>query len=554
MAWISDIERQLSDKNILRRIAIVLYIISIFLFTYYIVTANLVITDYGLVQSLTPEFYISAELLIISFIILVEANERTLLFPVELLTFYVYFNILQFILEKTPRFTFSYLTYGHTDYIIRFFHTNTDLFTYQNWPGLMFLGAELHDVSLATGVTIIALYMIIIKLLILLTLYLMLRTFLKSEVLPWIGLLFFLAGDWTAQYYFTPPSLGIYFYFLIILIFVMLIFNVIKLNLSWGIIICVLSASLVISHMLMSIVLIINILILLLLSRYSNLFKLNVSIRDNLFKCLAIVGVMFAAWIVYPVESYFSGNLAKFLDDMFNPFSIMSQTNSMVSAGPVHSNVMQYKIGFTLIYFTLGGLAILLFIIYNKKKLFDINSLPLLIIISNAIITPLLIGSYNGEILSRVFMITSPFIIYFIAKSWNNKVFKITIIIMLLMTPYLYYISAYGNEKADYIANYEIIGVNFYYDHIDKPIYSLYSRIWEYRDMEQMLWHPLVTNKEFNINWGSIINNDGYIVIDDREIDAINFNYGHITKDNILTWMGNSFSKVYTSGSFDLYH
>jgi len=535
------------NKIVAKRLSILLYSLSIMLWSYSIFTAELKIGSYGLIDSVNPIFFVATLFLTISFLLILKYYPKSKILALQIFTFYVILYLLPILLEGTPRFTYSYLTYGYTDYIVRHGHVNTKLLPYQNWPGIMYLGSVLSIVPKLDGIQILALYPIIIKLLSLIFVYWILSALSTDYETPWIGTLIYLLGDWIGQGLYVPASLAGVFNSLSLALILLILFKRKRYSYQWAIILVILFFSLVISHLLTSIIMLVSLFVLFILTKIYNLTpKLNTLVM--IFSTILLV------WLIYPVGDFFSHNLSGFVARMLDIWSIISETErTTVGMGSEHTKVMYIKMLYTVSFSALAALGILHSICNHKLRKSFSTIVPLVIITSYSVIVPLIVGPYSGEIISRAFGYTTPLLAFFIARNWNTKFFAISIILFLIIAPPLFVISAYGNEKLDYVSPSEIAGVNYYYEMSKpkEPIYSLSERIWRFKYIEETRW------KQLNIkllNGHELFVQKGYVAYYDRDIEGYIFLKGKIDYEKIKNTLNNNLNKIYSSGSFDLFY
>lgn len=519
---------------------------SLILWSISIALSDLEIGSYGLISSVNPLFFVALFLLTISFLLILNFDAESKMLPVEIITFYCMLYFLPLLLEKTAGFTYSYLTYGYTEYIIRNGFINAEYLPYQNWPGLMFFGCIMTFITQLAGTQILYLYPIIIKPITLVAIYWIFSALTKDRVIRGLATLIFLIGDWTSYGYYTPPSLGVFFSTFIISLLLLSIYQRRENITQWTITIIILLFSIVVSHLLSSIVAFVSLFIIFIILK---IYKRPSNIGIVLFP------VVLVSWLIFCTSEFVSRNASRAIAQMFDASAIVTSTaQSSVGLGMEHTTVMYIKIAFIILFSAIAALGILYTLTIKEQRTSLSTIIPLVLIISSAIIMPLITGAYSGEIISRAFGYTAPFLAFFIAKNWNNKAFKIIIVVFLFIAPLLFVISAFGNAKLDYVSPSEISGVDFYYEtsnHKD-PIYSLSQRIWSYEYIEDHSW------QELNISSKIVLSsqvNKGYVAVYKRDFESYQFLNSKIDVVEIKDSIDSNYANhVYTSSDFDIYY
>jgi hypothetical protein len=539
------------EGDILGRVALLLSVISILLWSYFLKNAELYIGSYGLANSLNIYYFLSMFCLIISFLLLIICSNYTILI-VDLTYFYLMLYILPFILEKSAFFPYSYLTYGYTEYILRNSHINADILNYQSWPGLMYLGSFLVILSGLSESHVIICFQIFSKILSIILIYLIFSLIFEDKKIRFLGILIYLLGDWTAQSFYTPPALGFLFYLLALYLFLLMLYNrKIKLSSQWSIIILIVIFALIETHMLSSIVSLFSIISILLAWK---LIK-NIDRIQKFSKLIILFFSTILLWHIYIIPNNYSNHLSSSIKYLFNIFGIVSSTeNSVFGLGLEHTNVMHIKFIYTIVFYLIAILGILFIVLGRNSKKSDYVSISLMIILSNSILIPLIVGPYSGEILSRAFNYSAPFLAVFIAANKNEKLFYPIIIGFLIIAPVFFNISAYGNHKFDYVSYEELSGAKFYYEfgNSNEFIQSLNERIWRFRYIENDKWKKLKIDY-FNSTKLFAENSIGYVALYERDTQGYAFFNKDITeifKDHLNNIY---FDKICNSNNFELY-
>jgi hypothetical protein len=529
------------------KLSYIIFIISIFSWCFFIINAKLNIGPFGLYDSMNGYFFLSIYLLIFSILTLLKYNSRSQFFIVQIFYLFLILYFSPYLLEKTASFTYSYLTYGYMDYITRTGHLNAALLPYQNWPGIMILGNVLTLTTNLDRNVFLIFYSLSIKIISLMFVYLIYLALAEDNITARLGLLIFLIGDWTAHQYFTPPSLAITIYFTILSIIFLLAFRNKKYTPAYSIIIIILASAIITSHLLSSVATISFLLIILIFTKINKLLDLG---NFVLLSCILLL-----AWNIIQVGGYFTSNMARAFERFLDINSVVEATEqSSLGMGLMHTEIMYIKIFYLAIFSILAAIGILLSIVDEKKRKSSSTIILLGLLFVNTIITPLIVGPYSGEILSRVFGYDAIILAFFIARNWNVQIYNLLILLFLLMAPFLFVISSYGNESLDYVSPNEIAGLDFYYSKSsnNERVHVLSQRIWSSRQIEEHRWTPLIIK---NINNTSLFSqeNGGYVVLDDRSVEGYSFLIGDSKEKLIGLHLSNYFDHIYSSGGLKLF-
>ena len=540
-----------------RRLSLLLFSLSLVLASASIGFARLQIGAYGLASSLSPTFFVALFLLTLSFLIAVRFNSRNspLLFA-QLIVLVVLLYLMPALLEKTARFAPSYLVYGSTDYTLQHGHLDFSFSTigaqYQRWPGITLLGASLMQITNLSSESILIGFPVAFELLCLPVLYSILSAVSDNRRLVWIGLWLYFVAGWINRAYYSGQALGY-------LLFLVVVFVILSLALSKGrlrpktkaaipIVLVVLFIALAVSHLLSAIVAGACLVILYILFRA---FRIRGAGRFGFIIPVSLVAI--AVWVFV-----FGGN-AMFGDILQGPagrfqllnFGAILKSTFQVPflGGEEHARIMLLRAIYTGAFCALALLGLVYTIIKGRMSLGSILMLGLLLGTCSAAV---LVGSYGGESVYRAFEFSLLFLAFFAAKTLGSKALSILLIVFLIVSPVLFVMCAYANEKADYVSPAEIRGVDFFYDHLsdDATVHSLWPRIWDYRDIERGHWVPL--------DMGALCSGqgEGCFLLGKRDLETREFLEGDLRTD--VDDLRSNFEsscrvRVYTSDGFELY-
>lgn len=165
--------------------------------------------------------------------------------------------------------------------------------------------------------------------------------------------------------------------------------------------------------------------------------------------------VLISSWLMFMAGTFLSGHLAGLLEDIGRPDQIAaSNVAERLAGSPGHVLVVQARLGFTLGVWSLAMIGGLRRLRANQLDL----TMALLAVAPFGL---LLLQSYGGEMLLRVYLFSLPFMAFFAASaffptpeagSWRLYVFLIVVSVALATAMLL---TRYGNEKADLVTTEE---------------------------------------------------------------------------------------------------
>jgi hypothetical protein len=527
----------------MERLPKILLSISVILWAVSILFTNLQIGDYGLVFSLNPIFYVSIFIITISFFYCIKKDQDNFTLVLHLIFLALIFLSIPIAIEKTPRFTYNYLSAGNIDYILQNGYSNPAHIAYQSWPGIFYLGTILTYITSISPIELILYVPIILSIISIPLGFLLARSLLKNKKEAWAFLLIGLLIFFGSAIYFVPGVLA--GFLATILIYLLIKHELLGKN-SYGfmfafIIICV---SMVVSHWLTSmntlIVLAILILLNFILTRNTTKFFNQISIAIFAFATICV-------WQIYMTDNYSLSIFISTINGMLNEQTNLQNTYSAVqsmgfSGSAAHSSVVyvHYFAAFILVALAMTGL---LQELISDRKISIKNYILALWLLSNTLL--ILITAYSGEILSRVFSASEIILNMFAAKNINNKFLSILLISALLIFPALSIINAYGDEYNDYVPTNEISGSNFLYERSveGSNINSLNVRLWVSQYSDNLTWNELDPDyDEWNISYPGI----NYVLISTTDIQSFEFMYGTVNTDELASISNYSnYNKIY---------
>ncbi|MEM8530336.1 MAG: LysM peptidoglycan-binding domain-containing protein [Chloroflexota bacterium] len=479
--------------------------------------------DLGLISVMPPAIFAAIVLLTISFCLTLRSADRmepVLIVQVVVLIVMLY-GITVFV-EEEPRFGVTWLHAGFTEHIMRTGTVAPNLEARFNWPGFFVLNAALTQLAgLESPLAFASWSAVVLNFLYLAPLYVMFRAATSDKRLIWLAIWFFFVTNWVGQDYFAPQALS-YFQSLVILSIVLYWFNTPynQTNLpsalhSWGptrglvarfqglldretvspapstpfqriglvIVLFMTFAAIVPSHQLTPQYEIIAMMALVVLSRCS-------------MRSLPILMAgMVAGWLSFMTLDYLVGHF----DVVTGGVGQVGQTVSAnvtdrLAGSPEHIFVIQMRLVMTL---AIWGLAFLGGLSRLRTGQWDITYAVLALVPFSV----LLLQSYGGEAILRIYFFALPFMSFFAAAlffttpqkgvSWRTTTI-IGVVSLLLLTGF--HLSRYGNERMDYKTTAEVAGAQYIYDNGPtgaQIVVSMQGSAWRYQDYEQYRYRSI---------------------------------------------------------------
>lgn len=450
--------------------------------------------DLGLVSVLPASIIIALLLLTLSFCL--GLNQQRLRAPIMLLHFLLLIFMLYGIttlVEEAPRFAIVYRHAGYTEYIMRTGTVDPGLDAYFNWPGFFIFSAFLTQIAGYRDILSYAAWApFFLNLIYLGPMYVIFTTATNDKRIIWLGLWFFCVTNWIAQDYFSPQGLNFFMYLLIIAILLKwfktpvstlprqlpqrlqhlgrLTSPVQKLY-TWLTAsdmlpasqprqrplllasILIIFAFIVFSHPLTPFLTIISVAALVLFGRCTP-------------RWLPIAMIaMTALWFIFMAQTYLVGHIASLLSDVGQLRNAVTDnvTSRVVEGNPQHSFIVQIRLVMTLF---VWGLAFAGAILRLRKGYHDVTY----ILLAVAPFPLLLVQTYGGEMLLRIYLFTLPLMVFFAASLFYTSPIRskslwmkgaVVATCIVLLGGFLF--TRYGNERSDYITNAELAGVRQLY-------------------------------------------------------------------------------------------
>ncbi len=528
-------------------------------------------TDLGLVSVLPAPGIFALIILVGSFC--VALNQKRLRVPVLLLHLLLLIVMLYGVttlVEQAPRFAVVYRHAGYTEFIMRTGTVDPYLDAYFNWPGFFILSAFLTRIAGYHDILSYAAWSpVYFNLFYLGPLYVIFTTATTDKRIVWLGLCFFYLTNWIAQDYYSPQGLNFFMYLLIIAILLKWFKSPVPTTprqqmLKWLRLgrlspfieqiygwltapdtlltpaqprqrrallasVVVIFAFIVFSHPLTPFPTIMVVAALVVFGRITPRWL------------PILMTVMTAAWYIFMAQPYLAGHLASLLGDVGQISTAITSnvTDRVVQGDPEHTFIAEMRVIMTIFIWVLafaGG-------VLRLRRGYRDASYVLLAVMPFPL---LLVQSYGGEMLLRIYLFTLPEMVFFAAAffysgfTWSTLPWmKVTIgavqshlnlgtdagshvtnsrliiprsiatlykpfakldaialtvgvVSVVLLGGFLF--TRYGNERMDYMTNAEIAGVRQLYSIAPKGsmlIAGWDGTPWQFQHYEQYDYYVL---------------------------------------------------------------
>ncbi len=446
--------------------------------------ARLKLDGYGLLHSLPWAYYLGlAGLPLASAIEWRRESSRPALVLAYAFAFLLLVWLTPYVLEGTPRFRTSYLSYGYVDPVARGQGLFPRLFIYHNWPLFSIGMAALQNASALSPLRLMAFFPTIIMVLYLIPLSALLlmatdrywpgprgrwRTLrgpLGADGRWVVGLWVFVVFQWTNQDYFSPQALAFLFY---LGLMVVLAHTALRRDGTFN---AVSGGATVIFFTLIVATHVLSGLIALFVIAGLTLTK-QLRRPTLLLLCLLV----FVAWQAYPAAPFYQFYGHRLLQTVFAAGDFL-QTNvsGRISGSGEHLTVSRARVAVTAIVFALGLLALAAHLWPGLRERWRRprelwHSLPheqrfaLAWLISTVLVGP--VSVYGGEMLIRTELFSLPPLAMIIAAAaTRRRILAVAAGTLIAMAP-LHILTHYGNELYDYVSPGELAGFRFIADHL----------------------------------------------------------------------------------------
>ncbi|MBA2391838.1 MAG: zinc ribbon domain-containing protein, partial [Ktedonobacteraceae bacterium] len=466
-------------------------------------------TDLGLVSVLPMGAIIPLFLLTTSFCLtMLQTKKRVpvILLHILILIFMLYG--ITALIETVPRFDVVYRHAGYTEYIMRHGSVDPGLDAYFDWAGFFIFSAFLTKIAgYSTVLAYAAWSPFFLNLIYFFPLYIIFTSATTDKRIIWFATWFFYLTNWIGQDYFSPQGLNFFFYLVIIAILVKWfklapkdqphelgprwrhlgrLFPLVQGFYGW---LTAPDPLIAPSSKLQRVALLVSLCAIFLMMVFSHpltpfltiasVTALIIFRRCKPFWLPAFMIVLTFAWIVTMAQPYLVSNLNNIVGDFSHINSVVTQniTNRALQGDPGHNFISHIRLLMTAF---VWGLAFIGGLMRLRKGYRDVTYVLLAI----APFPVLLVQSYGGEMLLRIYLFTLPMMTFFIAAIFFTPSSRRWLLWMrggLLVISFIllgaFFFTRYGNENMDYMTPQELGGVHYLYR--VAPTNSLLLEAWD---------------------------------------------------------------------------
>jgi len=540
-------------------------IFAIALWIYSILNAKLIIGFYGFIHSLPVFFFISLILLTFASALLwnLDKNCENILFlQLCLLISELWLTPILLGASHPGRLWTYHLLSSFVDSILSHGFIKPETLWYHNWPGSWIFYAIIY---LILGLNfpsheLILIYPFLFQFAIMLPLYSLLRNIIEEPNSRWIAMWLIYLANWIGQDNILAQSFA-YLLFLMIILSLTILRKYEFKRTSQSFLTILLFATLVISHLLTSIVTYFIFLVLYIMKK----------LRRH---TLVTISVIIIAWTIYGSYYQFNLHFPAFLEKAFKIDIIFEKMifKRITETSAPHSAVNIIRSFTALLFVIISLLGFLKEVTARKKWPINKNDMFVIWMLEGIFITLVLVGpSYGFETPQRIYIFSLIPIGFFGKKLLNSKATRIVMLIFLIIALPLHVISHYGNQIIDYASPGYLAGSFFFsekshggsvlasYGSIIPFSFSFYERH-DYFLLDNLYEEERVEGKK-NLSISEFLKvknqiNPLYVCISDYDKKFYYYEYNDTTfaeKSDDFLQKSKSFNFIYNNGITHLY-
>jgi hypothetical protein len=488
------------------------------------------IGPFGLVQALKPTLFFCLALLTASFVtvLFIRRSPSAVLLAAHVGVLVVLLHGAATIIEPVPRFTPAWLHVGFADYIARTGHT-LPLDARMSWPGFFALAAMVtRAAGFQDSMPLLAWTPVVFNGLYGMAVYLIARNTTSNRRAVWLSVWLFYPANWVGQDYFAPQGLN-YLFYLVIVAALLMWFRPSRLErmqrrlrrmprprlklmadfvrrlvglpispmqgeqasldvLPWQrvglmtVIVTVFAASTV-SHQLTAPTVAMSVAVLVVVHRCS--------VRT----LPALLTVIVAAYVSYLAVAYWSGHLHQLLSSIGDVSgTVTAGATQRVQGDPAHELVSRTRLLLTAAIWGLAGVGAWRRL---RRGTGDLALFTLVV----APFGVILLQSYGGEVLLRVYMFALPATVVLLAgvlipagppaSRWFGAAAAALLSVTLIGS---FYVTRYGNEIFEQVRPADVEAITWLYQRAPRKstFVAITSNVpWRFKAVEQYTYTPL---------------------------------------------------------------
>ena len=432
-------------------------------------------SDLGLVSVLTPLTGAAFLLLTVTFVLAVTLRPHaTWLLLLQVVVLVVMLFAITAIVEAEPRFSVSWRHAGIIEVLTRTGQIDPGIDAYFSWPGFFALGGLFTGAAgLPSAIDLAPWAPLAFNLMYLPAVLLLFRSGTQNPRVIWTGTFLFFVGNWIGQDYFSPQGLG-YFLYLLTMGILLTMFR------SWPragwlaswfrpvgepdapvltpfqraalmSIVLFLFGTTVYSHQLTPFA-IVGLVLVLVMARRISAIGLPV-----------VMVVLLGTWLSYMAVSYLGGHLNELISRIGSvDTTVAANLTDRFRGSPLHLAVLAVRSLTTIGLFGLAAVGAVHRLVRGRRDL----TWPLLALAPFGL---LLLQSYGGEMLLRVYLFSLPFAAFLAAYAVvdigrpERVRHAAGLVVVLAILIGAFGISRYGNERMDMTTASEVQGMEELY-------------------------------------------------------------------------------------------
>jgi hypothetical protein len=447
------------------------------------------ISDLGLITALPPAALAALALLIASFglaVALPRLRLGVIGLHIAILVFCLFGAAM--LVEGQPRTATAWKLVGIMDQVMDYGAVDPSRDAFQNWPGFFILVAFVTSVAgLESPLQMAGWAHVFFNLLYLGPLVLLFRAATQDRRLICLGLWFFYLCNWIGQDYLAPQAFGFFYY--ILAAGLMLTFFRGRAGLSklrWLPFLPARTAAAV-RHWFapeyeMSLpeqkkqqagvmaMLILFMAVITPSHQLTPVALLTATISLVLFGRIyprglpVVFGVLLLTWLSYMTVPYLSGHLDNFIEPLLDLRSNLTQNlSARVRGSAEHVFIVRFRIISSLLIWLFAFLGAL------RRQRLGFRDVSF-VLLAGTPFSLLAVQTYGGELLLRTFLLSLPFIAFFLAALFcprpSEGLARPTALSLATMSGLLcltFFLTRYGNERMDYFAEGEVEAMQYVY-------------------------------------------------------------------------------------------
>jgi hypothetical protein len=423
-----------------KRLSIMLTVVALTFWAVSVTQAKLVLDDWGIIHSLPVTYLFGVGFLTIAAAILWLSKEsHNFLMGFQLFFFIAMLWATPLLLGTTLPFTrYGYGYFTNTQYIINYGHLNIVTQWLHSWPGFSIFQTALVEIPGIKNTDAMLLWSpLIIQFLMVIPFFLFSKNIINRSNYCWAAVWVFYLFDHTNLLYFSNQVMALFFFWLIITILIKSARGLEPLSNAYEILLMILAAGLILTHLLTSIACLF-VLVSLLLSR--KLRNLNIVLLFTIFTL---------AWFIFVATGYFQYMFSQIGSQILRINLLwkmeIAPSQNVGSFGQIMTVNITILLSVLMCVIALVGL-----IISRKNKNINDNTV-LFMVVGVSFLLFLAVSIYSGSMIERVYVFILPLLAYFGVKMLSKKVTAVIFVALLVIVIPISVVAIFANQNEETI-------------------------------------------------------------------------------------------------------